>query len=190
MLEEKNWVADKLRAHIGHKIAVVTYGKGDVHEDICVECEDCGEVLISAEDFNEAKDATSTDVQKVYTSGKRELTGGDFHFEWDAPDYGDDGVVFYMTMDGNCDQIFGTNVETLANPDYINVYCTLSDDLTFVEDDLYLIHADGDVEEYYKLSDAEKVVIQRKAMEWMLKDLQERIAKLQEPTTPPDSCPL
>lgn len=191
MLEDKNWVADKLRAHIGHKIAVVTNGKGNTAENICVKCEDCGEVLISGADCNGTVSEATADAKKVYTRGTRELTEKDFHFDWDAPDYdGEGSVSFYMTMDGDCDKIFGTNVETSANDDYVNVYCTLSSDLSSVEDDIYLIHADGDVEEYYKLSDDEKVVIQRKAMEWMISDLQERITRLREPPTPVDSAPL
>lgn len=52
MLDEKNWIAKKLRPHIGHKISCVYYGDADNPADVCIECEDCGEVLVSAEDYN------------------------------------------------------------------------------------------------------------------------------------------
>lgn len=45
---------DKLRPHIGHNIVCVCYGNdGEDPVDICIECEDCNEVLISAETFDE-----------------------------------------------------------------------------------------------------------------------------------------
>lgn len=36
---------DDLRGHVGHAVAVVTYGK-DAPVNVAVECEDCNEVLI------------------------------------------------------------------------------------------------------------------------------------------------
>lgn len=42
---------NKLKAHRGHGISLVSYGDWDDPEDICLECEDCGEVLISARDY-------------------------------------------------------------------------------------------------------------------------------------------
>lgn len=50
----KNWMYEKLKHHIGHKIVCCCYGKdGEEPVDICIECEDCYEVLVSAEDFDE-----------------------------------------------------------------------------------------------------------------------------------------
>ena len=46
----------KLKPHIGHKIVCVAYGDLDYPADICIECEDCNEVLISAEAFEEGTD--------------------------------------------------------------------------------------------------------------------------------------
>ena len=40
---------EKLKNHIGHKIVCVAYGDNDNPQDICIECEDCNEVLVSAE---------------------------------------------------------------------------------------------------------------------------------------------
>ena len=41
-----------LKNHIGHKIVCVAYGNTDSPNDICIECEDCNEVLISSESFD------------------------------------------------------------------------------------------------------------------------------------------
>ena len=50
----KNYIYEQLRPHIGHNIACVAYGQNKEDPvDICIECEDCNEVLISAETFNE-----------------------------------------------------------------------------------------------------------------------------------------
>lgn len=40
---------EKLKDHIGHKIVCVSYGDPDNPDDICIECEDCNEVLVSTE---------------------------------------------------------------------------------------------------------------------------------------------
>ena len=42
---------ERLRPHIGHNIVCVCYGNRDDPADICIECEDCCEVLVSAETF-------------------------------------------------------------------------------------------------------------------------------------------
>lgn len=46
-----NWMYEKLKEHIGHNIVCVAYGDINDPVDICIECEDCCEVLVSAEDF-------------------------------------------------------------------------------------------------------------------------------------------
>ena len=52
-LEERNdtnmtlW--NELKKHRGHKISIVSYGDWNSPEDICLECEDCGEVILDAE---------------------------------------------------------------------------------------------------------------------------------------------
>ena len=43
---------DKFKEHIGHNIICVAYGDIENPVDICIECEDCGCVLMSVEDFN------------------------------------------------------------------------------------------------------------------------------------------
>lgn len=53
---EKNFMYEKLKNHIGHDIVCVAYGDIDNPCDICIECEDCNEVLISAETFDEEEE--------------------------------------------------------------------------------------------------------------------------------------
>lgn len=48
----KNYMYEKLKQHIGHNIVCVGYGDIENPVDICIECEDCNEVLISSEDFD------------------------------------------------------------------------------------------------------------------------------------------
>lgn len=40
---------NKLKEHRGHKVNIVSYGDWDDPLDICLECEDCGEVILDAE---------------------------------------------------------------------------------------------------------------------------------------------
>lgn len=44
-----NVLWDLLLAHRGHKVSIVTYGDSDDPADVCLECEDCGEVILDAE---------------------------------------------------------------------------------------------------------------------------------------------
>jgi hypothetical protein len=45
----KNILWDTLKKHIGHSVNIVYYGDKDSPEDICLECEDCGEIILDAE---------------------------------------------------------------------------------------------------------------------------------------------
>lgn len=38
-----------LLRHRGHNVVIVTYGDPDAPVDVCLECEDCGEVVLDAE---------------------------------------------------------------------------------------------------------------------------------------------
>lgn len=40
---------DMLKSHIGHQVRIVAYGDTDDPMDICLECEECGEVILGAE---------------------------------------------------------------------------------------------------------------------------------------------
>lgn len=40
---------DMLLKHRGHNVSIVSYGDIDNPVDVCLECEDCGEVVLDAE---------------------------------------------------------------------------------------------------------------------------------------------
>lgn len=44
-----NVLWDRLLAHWGHNVRIVKYGDPDNPADVCLECEDCGEVILDAE---------------------------------------------------------------------------------------------------------------------------------------------
>lgn len=51
--DHTNWMRIKLRPHVGHKIVCVYYGDTEDPADVCIECETCNCVLVSAEDYDE-----------------------------------------------------------------------------------------------------------------------------------------
>lgn len=61
----KNYMYEKLKEHIGHDIVCVAYGNIDNPNDICIECEDCNEVLISAETFEEEQEKTPKEKNAI-----------------------------------------------------------------------------------------------------------------------------
>ncbi len=48
-MDVNSYLWDKLLSHRGHHVCIVTYGDIDDPANVCLECEDCGEVLIDAE---------------------------------------------------------------------------------------------------------------------------------------------
>jgi len=61
-----------MREHIGHKIVCVCYGKtGEDPDNIAIECETCGEVLI---------DACAGDYWAKYLAEEQTITNGAFTF--------------------------------------------------------------------------------------------------------------
>lgn len=40
---------NELLKHRGHNVNIVSYGNSDNTADVCLECEDCGEVVLDAE---------------------------------------------------------------------------------------------------------------------------------------------
>lgn len=40
------WTA--LKAHWGHSVVIAQYGDPDDPDDVCLECEDCGSVILDA----------------------------------------------------------------------------------------------------------------------------------------------
>ena len=49
---DMKYLYNKFKEYIGHNIVCVAYGDIENPVDICIECEDCGYVLMSVEDFN------------------------------------------------------------------------------------------------------------------------------------------
>ena len=49
--ERRKNMRERLKPHIGHHVVCVYYGDPNDPVDICIECEDCNEVLVSAETF-------------------------------------------------------------------------------------------------------------------------------------------
>ena len=48
---DNNYLWEKLKEHAGHRIEIVTYGDKNDPVDVCLECEDCGEVILDAEQY-------------------------------------------------------------------------------------------------------------------------------------------
>lgn len=93
---------------------------------------------------------------------KREIKKGDFYLEQDAAEWMDDIWNYYLLVSGDVDEIFGTNVCTSENDDYINVYASIYPYFDEIEDelDITLCRGDGEEESFkYILSDAEKKVL-------------------------------
>lgn len=61
-MNSKNYIREKLLRHRGHNIACVCYGDWEDPADVCIECEDCYEVLISASVF----DAEEPEPERIY----------------------------------------------------------------------------------------------------------------------------
>ena len=40
---------DALNTHFGHRVCITRYGDPDNPADVCLECEDCNEVILDAE---------------------------------------------------------------------------------------------------------------------------------------------
>lgn len=57
-----NVMKEKLMQHVGHQISCVYYGEKENPADVCIECEDCNEVLYSAEDAETDEEAEPKQV--------------------------------------------------------------------------------------------------------------------------------
>jgi hypothetical protein len=57
---------EKLKNHIGHNIVCVSYGDNYYEpDDICIECEDCNEVLISTQTYEEEQKSQKKDNTQI-----------------------------------------------------------------------------------------------------------------------------
>ena len=70
-----NWMRQKLLPHVGHEISCVAYGDRDDPSDVCIECEDCYTVLVSAEDFNQDMAGDYKITQRLRIGGRTLLMG-------------------------------------------------------------------------------------------------------------------
>ena len=50
--KNRNYLWQTLEQHIGHNVVISTYGKDSDIFDICLECEDCNEVLLDADIYD------------------------------------------------------------------------------------------------------------------------------------------
>ena len=106
-----NWMAQKLLPHVDHDISCVTYGDSENPSDICIECDECGTVLVSAEDF-EADMAGDYKITHQFRIGGRTLVLGHNPEDHETP---------YLV----CYQDFGLGfprfTEAVGSDDYLEI---------------------------------------------------------------------
>ena len=104
-------MAQKLLPHVGHDISCVTYGDSENPSDICIECDECGTVLVSAEDF-EADMAGDYKITHQFRIGGRTLVLGHNPEDHETP---------YLV----CYQDFGLGfprfTEAVGSDDYLEI---------------------------------------------------------------------
>lgn len=110
--------------------------------------------------FNERLDGKQLpdEPRPIYLIGARELRDGDISFAEEIVQ-NDHLLEFYMEVCFDADKVFGTNVCTTGNDDYLNVYAYYDMEKGCVADDLevYLMRGDGSEQDYkYRLTDEEK----------------------------------
>ena len=96
---------------MGHDISCVTYGDSEDPSDICIECDECGTVLVSAEDF-EADMAGDYKITHQFRIGGRTLVLGHNPEDHETP---------YLV----CYQDFGLGfprfTEAVGSDDYLEI---------------------------------------------------------------------
>lgn len=101
------------------------------------------------------------ELKPIYLIGARVLREGDISFAEDIIQ-NDHLLEFYMEVCFDADKVFGTNVCTTGNDDYLNVYANYDMERGCVADDLevYLMRGDGSEQDYkYRLTDDEKALL-------------------------------
>ena len=109
-------------------------------------------------DFNEQR---RLEQEKRILKSERELRPEDIRFGDDVEEMNEHLLNFYMETWFNVDEVFGTNVCTDENEDYLNVYANYDMAHNRLCDTLSIVYWKGDdCEEYeYRLSEAEKEMI-------------------------------
>ena len=138
-----------------------------------------------------AKERTQCDAQKqaqpepaYLAGGIRKITASDFCLEHNSMEWEcDEGMFSYiLSSKSNVDEIFGTNVETDENDDYIDIYAFISPDHQDMREDLYisLWKGNGDIEEFaYKTTEDERRVL----LSLILRHYQVILSKLENKLT-------
>ena len=101
------------------------------------------------------------ETEAQYLTGSRMLRAEDISFAEDIIQH-DNLLEFYMEVSSFADQVFGTNVCTTENDDWLNIYASYDLDHGRVCDslDVYLRHGNGDEQDFkYRLSAEEQALL-------------------------------
>lgn len=108
----------------------------------------------------DGKQLTNED-RSIYLTGARTLRAEDVSFAEDIVQ-NENMLEFYMEVCFDADKVFGTQVCTTENDDYLNMYANYDMEKRCVADTLevYLVRGSGGEQDYkYRLSDAEKELL-------------------------------
>lgn len=111
-------------------------------------------------DYLDGKQHTP-DTEQNFLSGSRTLRAQDISFS-DEIMQTDNQMEFYMDVIFDADKVFGTNVCTTENDDFINVYANYDMERGCVADmlEVYLVRSDGSEQDFkYRLTDEEKALM-------------------------------
>ena len=129
---------------------------------------------ISQEEFNSyvserlEERTLHQEPESEYLSGNRRLCAEDISFAEDITQ-NDNLLEFYMEVSFNADEVFGTDVCTSENDDWLNIYANYDLEARRVCDtlELYLQRGNGDEEAFkYRLSEAECALLLPKMEEY------------------------
>lgn len=108
------------------------------------------------------------ETEELYLRGQRELRSGDVSFSGDIMQ-NDHLLEFYMDVTFDGDAVFGTQVCTTENDDYLNIYANYDLEHGSVCDilDVYLVKGNGPEQDYkYRLSEEEQALLLPKMEEY------------------------
>ena len=108
----------------------------------------------------DGKQLTNED-RTIYLAGTRTLRTEDISFAEDIVQ-NENLLEFYMEVSFDADKVFGTQVCTTENDDYLNLYANYDMEKRCVADTLevYLVRGSGGEQDYkYRLTDAEKELL-------------------------------
>lgn len=109
-----------------------------------------------------------TQAEPPYLTGSRTLQAGDISFANEIVQ-NENLLEFYMEVSFDADKVFGTNVCTTENDDWLNIYANYDMDEQTVCDslDVYLVLANGDEQAFkYRLSPEEQALLLPKMKEY------------------------